>query len=202
MTSPQAGAAVRPAGQLADLGGLQMGGDQTAGRDLGAVRSLPKPSSVLTPIEPLQPLGGRRARPSAPGQRRTSRAGLPPGGSAELVALREQSVADSRISRGRSARQRRGQPARRQRLAPRPRRCESSTPGHRRMAAADIGDGGQAVLAAGVQQASPLSACPASPSRTTSRRTTDLAPRFLASAGSSICSQTATLKPARISLAR
>ena len=31
--------------------------------------------------------------------------------------------------------------------------------------------------------------------RTTSRRTTDLEPRFLASAGSSICSQTATLKP-------
>ncbi len=38
--------------------------------------------------------------------------------------------------------------------------------------------------------------------RTTSRRTTDLEPRFLASAGFSICSQTATLKPARISLAR
>ncbi len=38
--------------------------------------------------------------------------------------------------------------------------------------------------------------------RTTSRRTTDLAPRLRASAGSSICSQTATLKPARISLAR
>ena len=31
--------------------------------------------------------------------------------------------------------------------------------------------------------------------RTTSRRTTDLEPRFRASAGSSICSQTATLKP-------
>ncbi len=38
--------------------------------------------------------------------------------------------------------------------------------------------------------------------RTTSRCTTDLEPRFRASAGSSICSQTATLKPARISLAR
>jgi len=36
-------------------------------------------------------------------------------------------------------------------------------------------------------------------SRTTSRRTTDLLPRFLASAGSSICSQTATRKPLRIS---
>ena len=33
--------------------------------------------------------------------------------------------------------------------------------------------------------------------RTTSRRTTDFAPRFLASAGSSICSQTATRKPER-----
>ena len=38
--------------------------------------------------------------------------------------------------------------------------------------------------------------------RTTSRWTTDFEPRFLASAGFSICSQTATLKPARISLAR
>ena len=38
--------------------------------------------------------------------------------------------------------------------------------------------------------------------RTRSRRTTDFDPRFLASAGFSICSQTATLKPARISLAR
>jgi hypothetical protein len=38
--------------------------------------------------------------------------------------------------------------------------------------------------------------------RTTSRRTIDLPPRFLASAGSSICSQTATRWPARISLAR
>ena len=38
--------------------------------------------------------------------------------------------------------------------------------------------------------------------RVTSRWTTDLEPRFLASAGFSICSQTATLKPARISLAR
>ena len=38
--------------------------------------------------------------------------------------------------------------------------------------------------------------------RTTSRRTMDFDPRFLASAGSSICSQTATLNPARISLAR
>ncbi len=38
--------------------------------------------------------------------------------------------------------------------------------------------------------------------RTTSRATIDLDPRFLASAGLSICSQTATLKPARISLAR
>ena len=33
-------------------------------------------------------------------------------------------------------------------------------------------------------------------------RNPDFAPRFLASAGFSICSQTATLKPARISLAR
>ena len=38
--------------------------------------------------------------------------------------------------------------------------------------------------------------------RTTSRRTTALEPRFFASDGSSSCSQTATLKPARISLAR
>ena len=38
--------------------------------------------------------------------------------------------------------------------------------------------------------------------RTTARSTTDLAPRFLASAGSSVCSQTATLKPWRISRER
>ena len=50
--------------------------------------------------------------------------------------------------------------------------------------------GGKAVVRRGVT------------SRTTSRRTTLLPPRLRASAGSSICSQTATLKPARISLAR
>ena len=38
--------------------------------------------------------------------------------------------------------------------------------------------------------------------RTMSRRTIALDPRFRASAGSSICSQTATLKPDRISLER
>jgi hypothetical protein len=43
---------------------------------------------------------------------------------------------------------------------------------------------------------------PAVISRVTSRATTLLAPRFFASAGSSICSQTATRKPAAISLCR
>ena len=38
--------------------------------------------------------------------------------------------------------------------------------------------------------------------RTTSRLTTDFEPRFLASAGSSICSQTATRKPSAISFCR
>ena len=38
--------------------------------------------------------------------------------------------------------------------------------------------------------------------RTTSRATTDLAPRFLAAAGSSVCSHTATRKPFRISRSR
>ena len=38
--------------------------------------------------------------------------------------------------------------------------------------------------------------------RTMSRRTIDFDPRLRASAGSSICSQTATLKPDRISLER
>jgi hypothetical protein len=38
--------------------------------------------------------------------------------------------------------------------------------------------------------------------RTTSRRTTDFEPRFFASAGSSICSQTATRKPKPISFCR
>ena len=38
--------------------------------------------------------------------------------------------------------------------------------------------------------------------RMTSRRTTDLGPRFLASSGFSICSQMATLQPRRIALAR
>ncbi len=39
-------------------------------------------------------------------------------------------------------------------------------------------------------------------SRTTSRRTTDFEPRFFASAGSSICSQTATRNPWPISFCR
>jgi hypothetical protein len=39
-------------------------------------------------------------------------------------------------------------------------------------------------------------------SRTTSRFTGDLEPRFFASAGSSICSQMATLKPSAISFLR
>ena len=39
-------------------------------------------------------------------------------------------------------------------------------------------------------------------SRTTSRLTTDFAPRLRASAGSSICSQTATRNPLRISVSR
>ena len=39
---------------------------------------------------------------------------------------------------------------------------------------------------------------PAVTSRTTSRRTTDFEPRFLASAGSSVCSHMATRKPALI----
>ncbi len=38
--------------------------------------------------------------------------------------------------------------------------------------------------------------------RTISRRTTDLPPRFLASLGSSVCSQTATRKPDAIRRAR
>ena len=39
-------------------------------------------------------------------------------------------------------------------------------------------------------------------SLTTSRRTTDLPPRFFASEGSSICSQTATLNPSAISFCK
>ena len=48
----------------------------------------------------------------------------------------------------------------------------------------------------------PMCGVPGVTSRTTSRFTTDFAPRFLASAGLSICSQTATRKPLRISVSR
>ncbi len=59
------------------------------------------------------------------------------------------------------------------------------------VAALDAGERHQIVAVAGIEEFSSVMV-PGVTSRITSRRTTDFAPRFLASAGSSICSQTAT----------
>ena len=75
-----------------------------------------------------------------------------------------------------------------------PKRQPPSAPRTRAMAA-------KALARAGSSSASSVMV-PGVTSRTTSRLTTDLAPRFFASAGSSICSQTATRWPSAMSFCR
>ena len=159
-------------------------------------RSRRSPSSARDAVKRLQPLARRSRCRSARAGSGVKLGPYRPNRSRQLRAWRA-------AARAAASRRARAAPARAGELG-RARRCIANSPveiSSQAMAelARRIGEGGEVIVAARIEQRVLGERAGRDDAHHVAAHRRDLPPRFLASAGSSICSQTATRKPWRIS---